>query len=136
MLAGHALAGLVISPALAALAVVVCSVPVALAVHEGGHALAAVLLGARRIRVGLTRVEADVDGVGRTVAFLAAGPLANLVVGAVLVDVGGLCCGVVGAVNVVCAVVNLVPHGTSDGAQAWRLCSARVRGNDGATSLR
>ena len=115
-----------------ALAAVVCGVLAAVIAHEAGHGGAAYLLGARTVRVRMlwprVRVDADVAPDGwRAFAFLAAGPLANVVVAAVAFGVGGRDGVVVGVVNGAFAVANLVPHGDSDGARMLALCAKRRR---------
>ena len=110
---------------------VAAGVVVAVVVHEAGHAVAARAVGATTVRTRVIwpriRVEADVaPDRWRRVAFLAAGPLANVAVAAIACGAGGAGV-VVGLVNGACAVVNLVPHGDSDGARLLALFASRSR---------
>jgi hypothetical protein len=106
---------------------VVVGVVVAVVAHEAGHALAAVLLGARTVRLRLrwavVRVEADVpEDRWRLAVFLLAGAVANVAV-AVAAFAGGAV--VEGVVGVAFAVVNLLPHSDSDGERLLALARTR-----------
>jgi Zn-dependent protease len=116
----------------AVLAVVVVAIVVAVVVHEAGHAVGARLVGATTVRVRVVglrvRVEADVAHAGwRPIVFLAAGPLANVVVAVIALRGSGAAGVVVAIVHGAFAVANLVPHGDSDGARLLALVVARRR---------
>ena len=98
-------------------------------VHEASHAVAALLVGGRRVRLVrrgfFWAVAAELPGSRwAEVAFVAAGPLANLVLGGVA-GAAGPHLWLFGAVQVLTCVLALMPAEGSDGQQLWRLWSAR-----------
>jgi hypothetical protein len=104
----------------------VLAVVLATAVHELGHALAALALGARHVRFvrrGLV-FAVEWDGLARTALPFLAGPAANIVAAALLVVLGAP---LFALVQLGCAVVNLVPHGSSDGALLLRMTRDLLR---------
>jgi len=97
----------------------------ALIVHELGHVLAAGALGGHGFRLTriwpAVRVEAVLPpGTGHEAVFLAGGVIANLGAAGALVGFGGVFA-VAGALQLLFAVVALLPVGDSDGARLWRL---------------
>ena len=111
------------------LVAVVLSVVAVLVIHEAGHALAACVLGARRVRLALrpwgAAILAELPP-GRVLPFVLAGPLASAAAGALLLGVGGIFV-VPGALSVAFAFLCLVPQGNSDGAQALSLVRSSFR---------
>jgi hypothetical protein len=143
--------GLVVSLAVVALALTVgplgsprpaqvlaglVGVVVAMLIHEGGHAAAAVVLGYRVEWVvlggiaGVTAYRGRDDRPLDRMAVALAGPAANALAALTLASVAGLlvggardAVGLAAVLNAVGLVVNLVPLRGSDGAaaiQAWR----------------
>jgi hypothetical protein len=97
----------------------------ALLVHELGHVLAAGALGGHDFRLTriwpVVRVEAELPpGAGHQAVFLASGAIANVGAAGALVGWGGPFA-VAGCLQVIFAVVALLPIGESDGARLWRL---------------
>ena len=99
-----------------------------LVVHELGHALMALALGAGDVRLRINvlalaaHVEATLASPRRVMAFFLAGPAASLVFAAALVHVGGIG-SLVGALSGVFGCMTLFPVGSNDGAKAlaeWR----------------
>jgi membrane-associated protease RseP (regulator of RpoE activity) len=104
-------------------AALVVAVVVAVVAHEAGHVVAARIVGAKRVRVAfgwpVVRTEADVPADRwRQLVFLLAGSITNVAVAVLALAASD---GVVAVVSVVFAAVNLVPHGTSDGARVLAL---------------
>jgi hypothetical protein len=104
---------------------VVVGLIAALIVHELGHVLAAGALGGHGFRVTriwpAVRIEAELPpGRGHEVVFLLGGAIANLGAAGALVGFGGTFA-VAGALQVLFAVVALVPIGDGDGARLRRL---------------
>jgi hypothetical protein len=125
-----------------AVAALFCAVLGAVLLHEAGHAVAAVAVGARRVRVQLAwrafQLHADLPGGrARHAVFFAAGVVANAL-GAVLGVTAGS--GALGhgalafaAANALSVIVNLVPRGQSDGARLLALRAGHaVAVEDGA----
>jgi hypothetical protein len=118
-----------------ALIAAVAALPVALVVHELGHFVAAVALTGGRavptVHFGTAsgawgaRVEAELAGKARTVAFLASGPIVSALFGAALLPFGGAEA-IVGAVSVLFAFVCAFG---SDGAGVLRALRSSS-GND------
>ena len=102
------------------------SIAAALAVHEGGHALAAKALGGERLRLVLgwpaVRVEVELPP-GREIeaAFLVAGVMANLGAAGAMLQTSSFAFHVAASVQLLSVVVNVIPAGTSDGARLLRL---------------
>ena len=110
---------------LAAVLVLVAGVVGAFVVHELGHVLAAGALGGEGFRLTrvwpVVRVEATLPpGAANEAAFLAAGALANLGGAAALFNAGRPF-HLAAALQLMVAVLALIPTGTSDGARLWRL---------------
>ena len=122
--------------ALAWLLVVAGGIAGAIVVHELGHVLAAGALGGEGFRLTrvwpVVRVEASLPpGDGPEAAFLAAGALANLGGAAALAGAGALFA-IPALLQVLMALLALVPIGTSDGARLrhlWR--GRRAQGETG-----
>lgn len=115
----------VLGPTAWLVAVLVAGVVGAFVIHELGHVLAAGALGGERFRLTkvwpVIRVEATLPaGAANEAAFLAAGALANLGGAAALFN-AGRAFHLAAALQLVVAVLALIPTGTSDGARLWRL---------------
>jgi hypothetical protein len=123
---------------LALVVALVAAPPVALVVHELGHALAAVVLGGREIAVRLipwgAAVHARFDGAAprvRAAAFLLAGPLASALCAAALAGAaraGGAAAGALGVVCLLVAAHALLTLAGADGRRAWALAKSRADG--------
>jgi Zn-dependent protease len=111
---------------------VVLGVLAAVLVHEGGHAMAAKALGATRVRLRLSgflvTTEADLPNTrGCHVAFLCAGPLANVGAAVALLTEPRPVAVVLGSLQLVFGVLNLLPFRKSDGQQLLRLLKEKSR---------
>jgi hypothetical protein len=99
----------------------VVAIALAMFVHELGHFVVAHIVGGNDVRLhrsGLIfSVEAVLPSQRATAAFLVAGCVTNVVaaVGFVVVDRP-----ILALVQLACALVNAVPHSTSDGAKLRR----------------
>ena len=96
-----------------------------LVVHELGHVLAAGALGGHGFRITrvwpAVRIEATLPaGAGNEAVFLMGGAIANLGAAGALVSFGGVFA-LAAAVQVMLAVIALLPVGDSDGARLLAL---------------
>jgi Zn-dependent protease len=115
----------------ALLLTVVGGVVAAVVVHEGGHAMAAKALGATRVGFKLSAflvtTDADLPNTrGSHIAFLCAGPLANVGAAVALLTEPQPVAVVMGSLQFVFAVLNLLPFRQSDGHQLLRLLKEKT----------
>jgi Zn-dependent protease len=113
-------------------ALIIVGIIAAVLVHEAAHWLAAHALGGRDVRVHLVglspKVSAELPpGAVTKALFFVAGMLANITVAAVLVAMATPTTIILGALQALLALSNLLPLSGSDGAQLWHLWSRRRR---------
>ncbi len=108
---------------------VALSLVTVLALHEAGHAIAALALGGRQVRLIGRPWGAAVEALlpvtaGAQLTFVLAGPLASACAGAALACAGGVLL-IPGALSAAFALLCLIPYGRSDGARALSIVRSR-----------
>jgi membrane-associated protease RseP (regulator of RpoE activity) len=109
---------------------VIAGIIAAVLLHEAAHFLAARAVGGRDVRVHLIglspKVSAELPpGRMSNAMFFASGPLANLTAAAMLVAMSTPTTVVLGALQGLLGVVNLLPLPNADGLRLWRLFRRR-----------